>query len=416
MNNLRNSGSSSTQLQDFMLLLSGIGSENAEVNEMIAKAKKLYVDQRHTRSISQIHSRDKYRDGRWKTYVYIDGQRKSVEYKTKEEVYDYLYQFYRAAENAEKTFQEVFEMLIAYKRDELGRKDQTIREDIRHFGYISESIRNKPIHTVTEGEIRKWLVKDYLSLAPKQDALKKTIQLIKKVFDFGRSKKLCITNPAEFIMYSDYANRCDLTCKSNEEKSFSDKELSMLKDFALSNLHNPRAVMMLVAMETGLRVGELSALKKTDVVDGYLHVHRQQLRDRSSGHQEYSDVGYTKNERERPKGGRFIPITPACAEALKYAANLAGESEYLFHDKKGKPIQKDTYLCYLRRKCTKLGIDTTNNHAFRVAFNRRLCAAHLDDTDRALILGHSVETNERHYSFSDQRRLDDIKKAILDAK
>ena len=163
-----------------MLLLSGIGSENAEVNEMIAKAKKLYVDQRHTRSISQIHSRDKYRDGRWKTYVYIDGQRKSVEYKTKEEVYDYLYQFYRAAENAEKTFQEVFEMLIAYKRDELGRKDQTIREDIRHFGYISESIRNKPIHTVTEGEIRKWLVKDYLSLAPKQDALKKTIQLIKK--------------------------------------------------------------------------------------------------------------------------------------------------------------------------------------------------------------------------------------------
>ena len=64
-------------------------------------------------------------------------------------------------------------MLIAYKRDELGRKDQTIWEDIRHFGYISESIRNKPIHTVTEGEIRKWLVKDYLSQAPKQDALKK---------------------------------------------------------------------------------------------------------------------------------------------------------------------------------------------------------------------------------------------------
>ena len=32
--------------------------------------------------------------------------------------------------------------------------------------------------------------------------------------------------------------------------------------------------------------------------------------------------------------------------------------------------------------------------------------------ERCLILGHSMQTNERHYSYSDQRRLESIKKKL----
>ena len=53
------------------------------------------------------------------------------------------------------------------------------------------------------------------------------------------------------------------------------------------------------------------------------------------------------------------------------------------------------------------------NHAFRVAFNRRLHEMGLSPSDRALILGHSVETNERHYSFTDSRRLETIRQRML---
>ena len=67
---------------------------------------------------------------------------------------------------------------------------------------------------------------------------------------------------------------------------------------------------------------------------------------------------------------------------------------------------------YLRRVCHSLGIEITHNHAFRVAFNARLIADNIDGNDRSLILGHSMQTNERHYSFSDQRRLDRIKQKM----
>ena len=188
-------------------------------------------------------------------------------------------------------------------------------------------------------EIRDWIVLSFLPSKPKVEAFKKTLQLIKAVFNYGREKKLCDANPAEFISYTDYASQCDLETRSNEERSFSDEEIVLLREHALKNQSNPHAVTMLIAMETGMRVGELAALKKSDIVDGFLHVHSQQLLDNSSGSRRHVDIGHTKDQKQRPRGGRYVPITPACAQALQIAENLPGESEYILHNKDGNAIQ-----------------------------------------------------------------------------
>jgi len=51
-------------------------------------------------------------------------------------------------------------------------------------------------------------------------------------------------------------------------------------------------------------------------------------------------------------------------------------------------------------------------HSFRVARNSLLFAYGLAATDRALLLGHDVQTNERYYSVYDQRNLDEIRKKL----
>ena len=43
-----------------------------------------------------------------------------------------------------------------------------------------------------------------------------------------------------------------------------------------------------------------------------------------------------------------------------------------------------------------------------MAFNSRLIEMGFSPADRALILGHQVQTNETHYSLTDKRRLEDI--------
>ena len=47
-----------------------------------------------------------------------------------------------------------------------------------------------------------------------------------------------------------------------------------------------------------------------------------------------------------------------------------------------------------------------------MAFNSRLIEIGFSPSDRALILGHEVQTNESHYSLTDKRRLNSIKERI----
>ena len=407
------SDSSPLRMSDIVLLFNSGVFESAAVNEMITNAKKTYVADHHSQAITQLHSKNKYKDGNWKTYVNVDGNRKEVVRKTEEELYEYLYQFYKDSERTVVTFEDAFLLLVSRKQDELDRCYNTIADDKRYFSYIDEKLKKKPLVEITEADLRRWLVKGYLPTKPKETALRKMLQLIKQVFSYARSQKLCVDNPAEFILFDDYAKNCDHNKKADEERAFSEAECDALRKDALSHIDNPRCLMRLLSMYTGMRVGELSALLCTDVQEDFIHVHRQQVRDISSGHQVFLDVEYTKDERRHPHGGRYIPRTPEVNQVLELTKKLPGTSQYVFHDKEGNPITKDSYELHLRRSCRRLGIKTTNNHAFRIAFNSKLIERDLSSADRALILGHAVQTNEQRYSVSDKRRLESIRQRIV---
>ena len=46
----------------------------------------------------------------------------------------------------------------------------------------------------------------------------------------------------------------------------------------------------------------------------------------------------------------------------------------------------------------RLGIEITNNHTYRVELIAKLIKEDIDELERCLILGHSMQTKERHYS------------------
>ena len=104
-----------------------------------------------------------------------------------------------------------------------------------------------------------------------------------------------------YVAVSDYLKNCDLTIKQDEERQFSEEEIERIRAYAEKNLENPRALMILMAIETGMRAGELAALHKEDVYEEFIHVHRQQIRETDTeGHEIIYEVGYTKDERMHP--------------------------------------------------------------------------------------------------------------------
>ena len=394
---------------DFLMLFQDPSFAESElVKEMISRSKKNYVLSNHKNSIFQMNVTGK-RHGWYKTNVRdADGNRKQLVAKSEDALFEKLFSHYKSLEEGPATLQKAFDMLMDKKKNENNRSANTITEDVRYFQKISDALKQAPVASITEENIRKWITNDYMMTKPKETALKKMLQLFSQIFRHAMHEHLCTTNPAEYISKDDYLKDCNLNTKTDEERSFSKEEILRIEQDAKRTPKEPCALMTLLASETGMRAGELSALLKSDVSGGFIHVHRQLLRNKREGHFVFYEVEYTKDEKNRPHGGRYVPISPRCQEVLDLAFLLPGESDHLFHYKDGRAITTDTYEQNLSRRCKRLGIGTTNNHAFRIAFNSRLIELGFSSADRALILGHAVETNERHYSVSDRRRLDSI--------
>jgi len=84
-------------------------------------------------------------------------------------------------------------------------------------------------------------------------------------------------------------------------------------------------------------------------------------------------------------------------------------SEYILCHEDGDWIKTDAYETCLRRICRNLGFSITNNHALRMSLNSNVfIPLNIPVTKRAELLGHSVETNLKYYSFAAKNDMDDI--------
>lgn len=394
---------------DIMLLLQGDTGDAAIITDMVSAARRQYVLKMHPYTITRIATGPK--EGKYKTY--IGKPRKEVVRKTEKELISVLYDYYLKIDKRQNTFGNIFNEMLTQLVEEDNRSLKTesaYRYVLKSF--LPEDFFNRSISEITEGELKHIIVEQTQKLHPRMDHLSKAVQLIKKVFSYAMEKRKCLTNPAIYLDAANYRKNCTVKKKGGEEKAFSPEQLAQLRDAFMLDSANPRALMGLLAIETGMRRAELSALHWSDVGEKYLHIHRQQIVNSSEKPKRAMEVEYTKNEREHPRDGRYFPITPKIQEILELAKQLPGDSHYVFHDGDNW-VLNDGYSHYLRRVCHSLGVSTTNNHAFRMALNTQMMDTTLNLVQRSLLLGHSPEVNQRFYSNTDKRQLDSIYEAYV---
>ena len=135
-------------------------------------------------------------------------------------------------------------------------------------------------------------------------------------------------------------------------------------------------------LETGLRYGELTGLKWSDISGRTLTVSRQAyfLED----HGEFV-VGPPKSE----KGYRDIYLTDAALEVLK---SLPRDSIYVF-----TPEHRSTYNMQLKRICKAAGLKPFSIHKLRHSFATRCIESGMKPKTLQKILGHSDVTITLNY-------------------
>ncbi|MCR5144153.1 MAG: hypothetical protein K6B67_02450 [Lachnospiraceae bacterium] len=116
--------------------------------------------------------------------------------------------------------------------------------------------------------------------------------------------------------------------------------------------------------------------------------------------------GTTKNEKGESRDGRYIPLTEEVRKILgelkRKQEELGIETEWIFAKEDGSWTTTVAYYESLYKICVeKLHLKLSNNHNFRIALNSYvLIPKGLPAPERARILGHTVETNLKHYTFS----------------
>ena len=298
----------------------------------------------------------------------------------------------------------VYKYKYSYKRFFAG--SQLVETDIKH---------------ISGQDLQKYTQEMVTRLVPKKKAFFDYMGVLNLTFDYARRERLIPENPVDFIETRVYLKSCDQTKPKSQDKILSPEEIKGIQEELYRRIdRKPGYVycyIALLAIETGMRAGELCSLKWEDIHEDadspYIHIHTQQLANRKGSRIEYTLVGWTKNEKGISQGGRHFPITSEIKNILDRVKeeqhSLGIQSEFVFARRDGAWTTTISYEEFLLRLCKSLGLAVTNNHAFRMSLNSNVfIPLGIPVTTRALLLGHSVEVNLKNYSYAEKDNLKDV--------
>lgn len=399
------------------------------LNKQQLKLKKALIDEVHVTK-DGTPRKIEYKESK-KLWMTIMPDKSKVYGKTEEIVIDKLMEKYGLS-ITDFRLKTIFDEAIAHKdRTEAVNPETLYHLQSTFMRFIDDSMANTDIRTITCDSLAEYTL-NTLRKAQTIDEQGVTQKIKKKafldyksvlnvIFNYALQKDLITVNPLSKLNNKAFMKECDCSKATSEEKIFSENELDTIKQTVRSYMACKRyngyfinGYAILLSIETGMRAGELASLKWSDIHNNYIHIHSQQLSNKRKGGKEYYYADWTKDEKGESKGGRKFPLTKAISDLLEELKAVQARkyihSEFVFCHENGEWIKTDAYITCLRRMLKSLGFEITNNHAFRMSLNSNILAGKLNlpVAKRAELLGHSVETNMKYYTYATKDDMDDL--------
>lgn len=342
-------------------------------------------------------------------YTKLDGR--PVYRPSREAIIDYLYLHYGGdALNHDHTVEYYFDRYIKDYVTENPNKEKTARNTKADYArFVNKELANMDVRDITPKYLTAYSKDLVRRLRLKISAFKNFKSLLNYVFCKAMEDAVIFHNPAKSVDNKACYALCDQSIISEydyDAELLSEEEFSKIKLEAERRMKFSRRygnsyfyfydLMLGLHSEIGCRPSELCALKWGDIKAGAdLHIHAEI--DSEGTYQKY-----TKNEKGESKGGRLIPLTPNAQEILaelrKRQERAGISSEFLFCQKDGRYVVPGSYEEYVRNAFDKAGVSGKSSYAFRRTVNNRLEEAGFIPSERAYLLGHTPETNLKHYT------------------
>ena len=361
----------------------------ATIERQIMAKKKETILKQHTGKIWQG------KNGRWYTYVPIDGpkKRRLITSPTREALEDSIVDNYE--ESYTPTFDMLFQEWIVRKLEgqEICRGTfDRYCEDYRRY-FTDEPFAHRKIKTITENDIED-LVRDKIvkhKMKRKTYANLRTILL--GVFKYAKRRKYTDISISAFFGDLELSKRMFRKERRVDEKQvFRDDEVRVLIPYLKEH---PDMYNLAVALDfyTGVRAGELAALRYSDFDGETLHVQRQQIKYKGEdGLYRYEIVDYTKSD----AGDRHIYLPRTAVTLIKEIHMMNPSVDDLFPD-----AVKTNFTSRLRRACKACNIEPRSLHKVRKTYGTMLLDNGVEESLIMQQMGHSdINTTRQYYYFA----------------
>lgn len=340
------------------------------------------------------------KDGYWRTYLLDEeGKRKMVKKKTRKDVENAVIDYYKTSEKY--TFKSVYEEWkdLQRKYGVCGNTIQKYNSDYIRF-FKNSKLENMEISKITEEDITEFMVMKVKTMALKEKAGKALWGYLNGVFKYARVHKLIADNPCIYVNTKLFSRFYDRSKKSSKERTLNNQELNLLlQQLRKSHIEKPEYIQSYAvefAIYTGMRVGEIAALKWSDVNDDtqVILINKSEKFDRSS--KEFY-ISSTKNGEERE-----FPISDEIQKVLNAVKKVELKNgyigEFVFQDSTGRIHARSISHC-MRYKCKQAEIDIKGIHALRRTLNSKMRCNGVSGVVAASLLGHTEEVNEKNYTY-----------------
>lgn len=183
----------------------------------------------------------------------------------------------------------------------------------------------------------------------------------------------------------------------------SKKECLKLEQYSLEDLSDYRRIGLYLCLYTGMRIGEICALRWRDIdlVDGILHIQYTLQRIQNCTNPSVKKTSVIIDTPKSLSSIRKIPLQKPLLHLLKKIKKDISDNAFFLSGKEKKFIEPRNYQYYFQKCLEKLELSSINFHALRHTFSTRCVEAGFDIKSLSEILGHS-DTNItlKYYVYS----------------
>lgn len=307
---------------------------------------------------------------RWSTYYKTNdmNERKKITSYTEKGLYDKLYEIYFPAHLY--TLKEVFEQWMEKRRSQ-NLSPRTISRDCQRWNryFAGRSLAEKPLKSIRTGQLEDTvhgLISEYHM---KEKELKAVLGILRGCMKFALRENLIEENPMNMIEINKAG--CMPTASKNDRSRvyLIPEQKIMFQEIAREMREQPDntdAIAIRLEFKLGLRIGELCALKFSDIDTDSMTIHIQRMESLDeNGH--VIVVGHLKKKSR--ESNRFLPIGEYELKLFEQVrkineTNGYKDEDYIFVDEKGRTHIR-AIDNRIRKLCRRGGIPEKSCHDIR---------------------------------------------------